>query len=116
MYFTTYVALASACAHAAQAWSLAGLRLPWVHASQEVLSGPSQTHAQLPEDVSVNRVAIVGAGAAGSAAAFWIGKARERFGLDVEVDVYESNSYVGGRECSSCLSTSMCCGQVGVGI
>ncbi|EGO02796.1 hypothetical protein SERLA73DRAFT_165743 [Serpula lacrymans var. lacrymans S7.3] len=43
------------------------------------------------------RIAIVGAGAAGSSAAFWIGKARERFGIDVEVDVYERSDYVGGR-------------------
>jgi prenylcysteine oxidase/farnesylcysteine lyase len=45
------------------------------------------------------RIAIVGAGAAGSSAAFWISKAKERFAaLDVDVDVYERASYVGGRE------------------
>ncbi|KZV76911.1 FAD/NAD(P)-binding domain-containing protein [Peniophora sp. CONT] len=43
------------------------------------------------------RVAIIGAGAAGSSAAFFISKAKERFGMDVEVDVYEQNDYVGGR-------------------
>ena len=43
------------------------------------------------------RIAIIGAGAGGSSAAFWIAKAKERFGLDVEVDVYERESYVGGR-------------------
>ncbi len=47
-----------------------------------------------------NRIAIIGAGAAGSSAAFWIAKAKERFGLDVKVDVYDKNSYVGGRKCS----------------
>jgi len=46
------------------------------------------------------RVAIIGAGAGGSSAAFWISKAKERFGLDVAVDVYESSDYVGGREFS----------------
>ncbi|TRM65773.1 hypothetical protein BD626DRAFT_485778 [Schizophyllum amplum] len=30
-------------------------------------------------------------------AAFWIAATKERFGLDVEVDVYEKESYVGGR-------------------
>ncbi len=45
------------------------------------------------------RIAIVGAGAGGTSAAFWISKAKERFGLDVEIDVYESNDYVGGSEC-----------------
>ncbi|KAK0208424.1 Prenylcysteine lyase-domain-containing protein [Desarmillaria ectypa] len=43
------------------------------------------------------RIAIIGAGAGGSSAAFWISKAKERFGLDLEVDVYESLSYIGGR-------------------
>lgn len=45
-----------------------------------------------------NKVAIIGAGAGGSSAAFWIGKARERFGVDVEVEIYEQNSYIGGRK------------------
>jgi prenylcysteine oxidase/farnesylcysteine lyase len=48
--------------------------------------------------LNVSRVAIVGAGAGGSSAAFWISKAKERFGLQVEIDVYEINGYVGGRE------------------
>ncbi|KAF8973540.1 Prenylcysteine lyase-domain-containing protein [Flammula alnicola] len=52
------------------------------------------------EDAPVSgtsRIAIIGAGAGGSSAAFWISKAKERFGLDVEIDVYESRSYIGGR-------------------
>ncbi|KAJ7456623.1 Prenylcysteine lyase-domain-containing protein [Mycena latifolia] len=43
------------------------------------------------------RIAIIGAGAGGSSAAFWISKAQERFGIDVEVDLYEKESYIGGR-------------------
>ncbi|KAF5355736.1 hypothetical protein D9756_004026 [Leucocoprinus leucothites] len=43
------------------------------------------------------RVAIIGAGAGGSSAAFWISKAQERFGLDIDVDIYERSSYIGGR-------------------
>ncbi|KAH7875610.1 Prenylcysteine lyase-domain-containing protein [Lentinula edodes] len=43
------------------------------------------------------KIAIIGAGAAGSSAAFWISKAQERFGVDVEVDVYEKTSRIGGR-------------------
>ncbi|KAH7910709.1 FAD/NAD(P)-binding domain-containing protein [Hygrophoropsis aurantiaca] len=43
------------------------------------------------------RIAIIGAGAGGSSAAFWISKAKERFGIDVEIDVYERAGYVGGR-------------------
>jgi prenylcysteine oxidase / farnesylcysteine lyase len=44
------------------------------------------------------RVAIIGAGAAGSSAAFWIAKAKERNGLDVAIDIYERNDYIGGRK------------------
>jgi prenylcysteine oxidase / farnesylcysteine lyase len=44
------------------------------------------------------RVAIIGAGAGGSSAAFWIAKAKERNGLDVAIDIYERNDYIGGRE------------------
>jgi len=46
---------------------------------------------------SIPRIAIIGAGAGGTSAAFWISKARERFGLDIQVDVYEAAGYVGGR-------------------
>lgn len=44
------------------------------------------------------KIAIVGAGAGGSSAAFWISKAKERFGLEVEVDIYDRESYIGGSE------------------
>ncbi|KAI0729978.1 FAD/NAD(P)-binding domain-containing protein [Fomitopsis betulina] len=54
-------------------------------------------NALLPSSTPPNRIAIIGAGAAGSSAAFWIAKAKERFGLDVVVDVYEKNDYIGGR-------------------
>jgi hypothetical protein len=44
------------------------------------------------------RIAIIGAGAGGSSAAFWIAKAKERSGTNVEIDIYERNDYIGGRE------------------
>jgi prenylcysteine oxidase/farnesylcysteine lyase len=44
------------------------------------------------------RIAIIGAGAGGSSAAFWIAKAKERHGLDVDIDIYEREDYVGGRK------------------
>lgn len=57
---------------------------------------------QVPESISSEpkppRVAIIGAGAGGSSAAFWISKAKERYGLDIEIDVYDRESYVGGSE------------------
>ncbi|KAI0777409.1 FAD/NAD(P)-binding domain-containing protein [Trametes elegans] len=54
---------------------------------------------KLPNEAvtNTNRIAIIGAGAGGSSAAFWIAKAKERYGLDVEVDVYEKNAFIGGR-------------------
>ncbi|KAL4068392.1 Prenylcysteine lyase-domain-containing protein [Scleroderma yunnanense] len=54
------------------------------------------TALQLEPDV-IPRIAIIGAGAGGSSAAFWISKAKQRFGIDVEIDVYERASYIGGR-------------------
>jgi hypothetical protein len=53
------------------------------------------------------RIAIIGAGAGGSSAAFWISKAKQNFGIDVEIDVYERSDYIGGRKfLDSCLSSS----------
>ncbi|KAI8973130.1 Prenylcysteine lyase-domain-containing protein [Trametes punicea] len=69
------------------------LKLPaFLSGSQAPLTAP-----QLPDTASPNRVAIIGAGAAGSSAAFWIAKGKARYGLDVEVDVYERSDYIGGR-------------------
>ncbi|KAF8912946.1 hypothetical protein CPB84DRAFT_1841381 [Gymnopilus junonius] len=59
-------------------------------------SVPSIQAEQSPVS-STPRIAIIGAGAGGSSAAYWISKAKERFGLDAEIDVYESNDYIGGR-------------------
>lgn len=54
------------------------------------------------------RIAIIGAGAGGSSAAFWISKAKEKFGIDVEIDVYERSDYIGGRKfLASCLSSNV---------
>lgn len=51
-----------------------------------------------PVTSSTPRIAIIGAGAGGTSAAFWLSKAKERYGLDIEVDIYEQSSYVGGRK------------------
>ena len=67
----------------------------------------STPHTQTPVPLSLTnvvppstpRIAIVGAGAGGTASALWISKAKERFGINVEVDVYERNDYIGGRQC-----------------
>lgn len=63
--------------------------------SSHVISQPEE-----PLAPTSPRIAIIGAGAGGSSAAFWIAKAKERFGLDLEIDVYESSDYIGGREYS----------------
>ncbi|KAI9057361.1 hypothetical protein FKP32DRAFT_1746212 [Trametes sanguinea] len=69
------------------------LKLPaFLSGSQSPLTVP-----QLPDTTTPNRIAIIGAGAAGSSAAFWISKGKERYGLDVEIDVYDKNPYIGGR-------------------
>ena len=53
---------------------------------------------------SSTRIAVIGAGAGGSSAAFWISKAKERSNLDVQVDVYEAEDYIGGRASEVCSS------------
>ena len=55
------------------------------------------------EDVPspISRIAIIGSGAGGSSAAFWLSKARARLEVNFEIDVYESKGYIGGRECPS---------------
>ncbi|KAI0035282.1 FAD/NAD-P-binding domain-containing protein [Vararia minispora EC-137] len=63
---------------------------------QQPFSAPSPSSEPEPTS-AVPRVAVIGAGAAGSSAAFWISKAKQRFGIDVEVDIFEKSDYVGGR-------------------
>ncbi|GJE94006.1 FAD/NAD(P)-binding domain-containing protein [Phanerochaete sordida] len=93
MHFTTTLFVAYGLLEAAAAFSLP-FRLPWAHA----LASGEQAPLGLPlDEAAPPRIAIVGAGAAGSSAAFWISKAKERYGLDVEVDLFDSNEYIGGR-------------------
>jgi prenylcysteine oxidase/farnesylcysteine lyase len=67
----------------------------------------SKDSAHIEQPHGSPRIAIIGAGAGGSSAAFWISKAKEKFGIDVEIDVYERSDYIGGRKSlASCLSSS----------
>jgi hypothetical protein len=72
-------------------------RADQLHPAQVPLQFPAAADAPAKQTARKS-VAIIGAGAGGSSTAFWIGRARERFGLNVEVDVYERGGYVGGRE------------------
>lgn len=56
------------------------------------------------------RIAIIGAGAGGSSAAFWIAKAKERHGLDVAIDIYERSDYVGGSKLHNLCDLFRLCG------
>lgn len=77
-----------------------GFHLPWVDARLNNQQLPLALSAEHEEpDLPSNRIAIIGAGAGGSSAAFWLSQAKERWGLDVEIDVFEERDYVGGREC-----------------
>ena len=58
-------------------------------------SDPSPVVLEIPRPP---RIAIIGAGAGGSSAAFWIAKAKERSGIDIGIDIYERNDYIGGRK------------------
>lgn len=59
---------------------------------------PSESSPVVVETLRQPRIAIIGAGAGGSSAAFWIAKAKERSGLDIGIDIYERNDYFGGRK------------------
>jgi len=41
-------------------------------------------------------VAIIGAGAGGTSTAFFIAKAKQRYGLDIDIHIYDENEFVGG--------------------
>ena len=41
-------------------------------------------------------VAIIGAGAGGSSTAFFIAKAKQRYGVDIDIHIYDKNELVGG--------------------
>ena len=58
---------------------------------------PSSDSLSVSNKVVPHKIAIVGAGAGGSSAAFWISKAKARAGVSVEIDVYERTEHVGGR-------------------
>ena len=100
MHFLTAAVLTYTSVQVAVAFKLP-FHVPWVHAA---LGERDQKTFTVPADVVSNRIAIIGAGAGGSAAAFWIGKAKERYGLDIEVDVFDSNPYIGGSELQYSMS------------
>lgn len=78
------------------AWSLPQLHLQFPFSrstDQQSLDGVEVTS-------TTTRIAIIGAGAGGTSAAFWIAKARDRHGADIHVDVYEQSDYIGGRKLS----------------
>jgi prenylcysteine oxidase/farnesylcysteine lyase len=80
------------------AWSLPqfDFRLPFSSRSGQT-SGSQTVLESADVKPSPLRIAIIGAGAGGSSAAFWVDKARERHEQNVHVDVYERSDYIGGR-------------------
>ncbi|KAK6536375.1 hypothetical protein TWF281_000614 [Arthrobotrys megalospora] len=65
------------------------------HAS---IVGPgSQQPFVLTESQAVKRVAVIGAGAAGSSAAYYLNEYADKHDFKVNITVYERNNYVGGR-------------------
>jgi prenylcysteine oxidase/farnesylcysteine lyase len=94
----TLIVLAIILPELSAAWSLPqfDFRLPF---SSGPLGTPDSQTVLEATDVKASplRVAIIGAGAGGSSAAFWIAKAKKRHEQDVHVDVYERSDYIGGR-------------------
>lgn len=78
------------------AWSFPQIKLPFTRSGGSQV--PLGTEPEELGGLAPVRIAIIGAGAAGSSSAFWISKARERHGADVVVDVYEQSDHIGGRK------------------
>jgi len=76
-------------------WASLSLAFQWHDTEHSHSTDPRGPDAAPP---SSSHIAIIGAGAGGSSAAFWIAKAKERYGLDVVVDIFERSDYVGGRK------------------
>lgn len=49
-------------------------------------------------------VAIIGAGAGGSSTAFFIAKAKQRYGVDIDIHIYDKNEFVGGGKAPFALA------------
>jgi hypothetical protein len=92
MYFSNALLVVYGLSEVAAAFKLP-FHIPWVTARFS-----DQVPLALPGADTTPRIAIVGAGAGGSSAAFWIGKAKERYGLNIEIDIFDSKPYIGGRK------------------
>jgi len=80
----------------AQALSLP-FRLPswlWFGSTSNALT----TDSGKPWYNASKTVAIVGAGAGGSSTAFFVAKAKQRYGVDIDIHIYDKNEFVGGGE------------------
>ena len=92
MRWTVYVL---AAAGTAQALSLP-FRLPsWLWFGS---TGNALTIDSKPWYNASKTVAIIGAGAGGSSTAFFIAKAKQRYGVDIDIHIYDKNELVGGGE------------------
>jgi len=57
----------------------------------------AHTVCNKPHGPTTLRVAVIGAGAAGSSSAWWLHLAADRLGCPIEVEVFERADYIGGR-------------------
>ncbi|KAG9301487.1 hypothetical protein G9A89_008339 [Geosiphon pyriformis] len=54
-------------------------------------------HIEVPHRAKAKKVAIIGAGAGGTSAAYWISEAFGNSSIQVESTIFEKSNYVGGR-------------------
>ena len=102
MRWTVYVLVA---AGTAQALSLP-FRLPswlWYGSTSNALTIDSGK----PWYNASKTVAIIGAGAGGSSTAFFIAKAKQIYGVDIDIHIYDKNEFVGGGELSLAASHAL---------
>ncbi|KLO11728.1 hypothetical protein SCHPADRAFT_941804 [Schizopora paradoxa] len=63
----------------------------------DISEGNGTPYPPYPPYPGLFNVAIIGAGAAGSSAAYWLSLAKKRLGLNVAITIYENSTRIGGR-------------------
>lgn len=63
----------------------------------DIRSNQHPFQSQIKSEGGEFKVAIIGAGAAGSSAAFWLSRAKSRLHENISITIYDKNDYIGGR-------------------
>ena len=88
---------AALCVFGSMKWFSSVRADPLDTLQRHYLPPKAQTVCNKPHDPTALRVAVIGAGAAGSSSAWWLHLASDRLGRPIEVEVFKRADYIGGR-------------------